>query len=160
MKKNIVLFLIFGFISGYLSLHFFGISEKYKEYATILEYAPGWIFGTIISILLYFLFRKNILLHFMYIAVSTVAFYIAMQSFYLFSSYDSVYLHLFLAGLVGSLILILGLRLMYPIHTKYMIIVIVFGALAALPNPELGIFPIWQMAVATAIGYIMNETIN
>ena len=66
-----------------------------------------------------------------------------------------------MAGLVGSIILATGLRLNYPISLKYIAMLIIVGALSGIPNPDFfRIFPIWQTAVAVAIGLSVEKSVN
>lgn len=157
MKKNIILFAILGLISGYLSLYAFEDSEKYTNYLKIiLRYGPGWIFGITMSVLLYFTQRKNILLHFLFIGISTFAYYIALLSFIWFEGDIGIWAFS-AAGLIGSLILALGLKSIYSLPILYIIPVIIAGTVAGPIFPNLGIFPIWQTVVAIAIGYVISE---
>ena len=65
---------------------------------------------------------------------------------------------LFTAGLVGGLILAGGLRLKYPIKIEHLLLVAILGGLAGIIKPDLGIFPIWQTIVSTAIGFSLYKT--
>ena len=165
MKRNILLFGIFGAISGFFSFFsLFNDLESSKVYKTILEYGPGWIFGITISLLLYFRFRKHIFFHILYVAISTGAFYVAMKVFSYFNDFDGGgYQGFFMAGLVGSSILTTSLRFVYPISFKHMAIIVAVGAVAGLPADFLSVFNIfvtWQTAVAIAICYAINESME
>ncbi len=168
MKKNIYLFIIFGTISGFLSSFFFISSlNEHQKFAQIFGYGPGIVFGVTISLLLFLLLRKNILFHILYVGISIGAYYAALSSYFYFSSpysflgwSENTDRGLALAGLVGSLILAVGLRLLYPIRFKYIPIIIGLGTILGLPMEQLGIFyfPLWQAVVATAIGYTISKS--
>lgn len=160
MKKNIYPFIIFGIISGFLSsFSFVGSLSEYQKYAEILSYGPGVVFGVTISLLLYFLYRKNILFHIIFVVISTGAFYVAVKTFSYFSNTDDSSKGLLLAGIVGSILLVVGLKLSYPIRIKDMIVIVMLGAILSLPTEQLGMFyfPVWQTVIAMFIGYAVKK---
>ena len=160
MKKNILSFTIFGFISGNLSLLCFALSpESNKPYEMIMGYAPGLIFGVTISILLFIFYRRNLLFHFIFILISAGAYEMALRVFSFYFDTTNGNQSLFMAGLAGILILVCALRFFYNLSIKSMIIVVIVGSLSGVPNPDVfRIFPIWQTAVAVAIWYAVNES--
>lgn len=144
MKIKLTIFTILGAISGWVS---------FFAFAKINFWAPGWIFGVVISLLLYFFFHKNILYLLLFVGVSTGAFYISVRTYLLFDY--NITLSIPMAGLVGSTILAIYLKFIYKLPVKYALIISIVGTLAALPDPDLGIFPIWQTCVALAISYVI-----
>lgn len=157
MKKILLVFSVCGLVSGILSFFSFALSLE-RDSESFISYLPGLIFGLTVSALLYYFFKRNILFHIFFLVVSTVAYYVALQTFFFFNNDNESTLPLFFAGLIGSSILIVALRLMYPLSINYIILVIVIGSLAGIPDPDIfRIFPLWQAAVATAIGYSLAK---
>ncbi len=163
MKKDlsVLFFAIFGCLSGMSSLFLFALSEAEKGLDNIvLGLAPGLIFGITISVLLFFFFRRAVLFHVFFVILSAFAYYVSIEVFALSHKFFDNYSPAFLvAGLVGSLILVIALRFVYKLSPQSMMVMIAVGAIAALvgSSDSLALFPPWQTAVAVAIGYTISK---
>jgi hypothetical protein len=162
--KGVLLFFVISAISGFLSFLSFKNYNYAGEADLSLIYGPGWIFGIAISSLLYFLFRKNSLFYFIFIflfvAISTLAFYFAILVLFGVGSENKFSSNL--AGLTGALTLALGIRLLYPIKIKHIVLVSLIGMLMTFSFgfELLGLLIVWQISVGLAIFYVVKKSLG
>ncbi len=170
MKRAIYLGLI-GSISGLFT--FYVLSNKAIESNHIevsgdinmmMFIFPGLVFGILFSIADYLYVRKDIIAHFFSIFVSTFAYFVAVNVFFIIIYYtreENFFLLFCISGFVGSAILSLFLKMKYHILWDSALLIIFVGTVASYigqnPDNYYYVYLIWQPAVAIAIGYALDE---
>jgi hypothetical protein len=151
--KNKIWLLLIGIGSGWLSGLFFNLQSS-----SLLEaYAPGIIFGFAIAIYLILVQKKNFLRSLLFIPISTVAFYIAVQ---IAGDLFGVPLGgFFLAGVIGATILSATMRMYYKIPTRSILMIALAGGVAGLIFNRVEnttAFIVWQALIAFLFGNEMD----
>lgn len=196
---KLLYFFVLGLISGYISYYFVrfenlsvGSYVNPEVGTSFLSYAPGLVFG-IFLLLAFFIYNqavphdsKHIVKYLVWIIMSAVSYWVAIQSFLhnpllSFSFFENtgtggLIVLLYIAGLIGSLIMLISFHyLLSPLKFIQFVILVFMGGLLGLSfgyflgNPaevtslDTGLFPlylIWQTCMATAIGFFIDWNCN